>query len=83
VIPLGNEMILLVEDDDILCHATKVSLESFGYTVVTAGSSADAIHLLQTGERKSDLLLTDVVMPVDAQIYWRHFFADMPRFCMC
>lgn len=43
VIPLGNEKILLVADDEILCHVTKVSLESFGYTVVPAGSEISSI----------------------------------------
>jgi signal transduction histidine kinase len=62
-VPRGSETILLVEDDDILCRATKAMLEALGYAVTAATSPAEALELLETKEATFDLILTDVVMP--------------------
>ena len=42
---------------------TRVLLEKAGYTVLEAQNVEDAIRFAENGERKIDLLLTDVVMP--------------------
>ena len=59
----GIETILVVEDEESLLEIAKESLESFGYTVLTASSGPDALKLVSANEGTIDLMLTDVVMP--------------------
>lgn len=57
----GRERILMVEDDDLVRAQVGGDLQGLGYRVVTARSGAEAIALLEAGQR-FDLLFTDVVM---------------------
>ncbi len=57
----GRERILLVEDDDLLRMQVGGELQNLGYRVVSARSGAEALQMLNEGER-FDLLFTDVVM---------------------
>ena len=59
----GHETILLVEDEPALLKMATIVLESQGYTVLVAGSPAEAIRLACEHDGRIDLLLTDVVMP--------------------
>ena len=59
----GHETVLLVEDESAVLRLSKIVLERFGYTVLTAGTPSEAIHLFQTHEGGVHLLVTDVVMP--------------------
>jgi PAS domain S-box-containing protein len=59
----GHETVLLVEDESAVLRLSKIVLERFGYTVLTAGTPSEAIHLFQTHEGRVHLLVTDVVMP--------------------
>jgi CheY-like chemotaxis protein len=60
---LGDETILLVEDETVVRHLVAEILESNGYTVLQAGDGPSALELLRRHPGKLDLLLTDVVMP--------------------
>jgi CheY-like chemotaxis protein len=57
-----SERLLLVEDDESLLHVTTEILTDFGYQVVSARNSTEAIRILEKG-RNFDLMLSDVVMP--------------------
>jgi two-component system cell cycle sensor histidine kinase/response regulator CckA len=59
----GHETVLLVEDESAVLRLSKIVLERFGYTVLTAGTPSEAIQLFQTHEGRVHLLVTDVVMP--------------------
>jgi CheY-like chemotaxis protein len=59
----GHETVLLVEDESAVLRLSKIVLERFGYTVLTAGTPSEAIHLFQTHGGRVHLLVTDVVMP--------------------
>jgi len=59
----GNETVLLVEDDELLRKALQRALSAAGYTVLCAGTMADAMALfVEVGDRL-DLVLSDVVLP--------------------
>ena len=60
----GDETILFVEDDAVLRPLVAAAMVSFGYTVLEASGGDDALALSErNGERRIDLLLTDVGMP--------------------
>ncbi len=58
----GPARILLVDDEADVRGLTRRRLEAEGFTVIEAGSGAEALALLGDGG-EVDLLLTDVVMP--------------------
>jgi two-component system, cell cycle sensor histidine kinase and response regulator CckA len=59
----GGETVLLVEDEIPVRTVTAQLLETLGYRVLQAGSAEEALLLVQGGQEKIDLLMTDVVMP--------------------
>jgi PAS domain S-box-containing protein len=59
----GSETILLVEDEDVVRELTREMLERYGYTVLSASDSDEALAVCGDHEAPIDLLLTDVVMP--------------------
>jgi CheY-like chemotaxis protein len=61
--PQGSATVLLVEDNDLVRGSTRHLLMRQGYTVIEAGSGAEAVRAAESEERPIHLLLTDVVMP--------------------
>ncbi len=59
----GSESVLVAEDDVMVRQLIADSLEPLGYRVSLAGSYAEALNLMQTGNPGFDILLTDVIMP--------------------
>jgi two-component system cell cycle sensor histidine kinase/response regulator CckA len=59
----GTGVILVVEDEDAVRAVAVRALRRSGYTVLEAGSGAEAIALMESHEGPFDLLLSDVVMP--------------------
>ncbi|HEX2999248.1 MAG TPA: ATP-binding protein, partial [Armatimonadota bacterium] len=59
----GGETILLVEDEPSVQEAVQEILKAYGYTVLVAGSGAEAIRVSAEFSGTIHLLLTDVVMP--------------------
>jgi PAS domain S-box-containing protein len=60
---LGNETILLVEDEPAVRELTRMVLSGRGYSVIEALNSQEAERLAGTYGAEIHLLLTDVVMP--------------------
>jgi PAS domain S-box-containing protein len=58
----GHEVILVVEDDAAVRHATVDMLGELGYRVQHASDAASAWHMIEGG-LVCDLVFTDVVMP--------------------
>ena len=58
----SGQTILAVEDDERVRKLTVTRLTQLGYTVLSAGSGAEAIDILAAGQ-PVDLLFSDVVMP--------------------
>lgn len=61
----GNgECILLVDDEAGFRDITKVTLEKYGYRVITACDGSEGMTLFMRHRQEIQLVLTDIVMPV-------------------
>lgn len=58
----GDEIILVVDDEEALREIAVMYLEGLGYQTLSATNSSEALELLR-GPEKISLLLSDVVMP--------------------
>jgi PAS domain S-box-containing protein len=69
----GTETVLLVEDEPQVRIVVERMLSSLGYDVMSAGSAAEALSVLDGSTRQPDLLLSDVVMrgPSGRELYER------------
>jgi DNA-binding NtrC family response regulator len=61
--PEGSATVLLVEDNDLVRTSARLRLMRQAYTVIGAGSAAEAMRAAEGDRRPIHLLLTDVVMP--------------------
>ncbi len=59
----GAGTVLLVEDEDPVRLFSARALRNKGYRVVEATSGEGALDIINAGEEKVDLMITDVVMP--------------------
>lgn len=58
-----GERILVVEDESAVLNLARRMLQKAGYEVLTAGTPAEALRVVDQHGGAIDLLLTDVVMP--------------------
>jgi PAS domain S-box-containing protein len=61
-LPHGTETVLVVEDDPFVRSYSIKSVESLGYSVISAVDGNDALQKLRA-ENPVDILFTDIVMP--------------------
>ncbi len=59
----GNEILLLVDDDEITLSTGKKQLEKAGYTVITATDGEKALKIYSAQKDAVDLILLDLMMP--------------------
>jgi PAS domain S-box-containing protein len=59
----GTETILIVEDDDAVRKLASISLQMYGYNIVTAKDGDEALTRMEKYSKDIHLLLTDVIMP--------------------
>ncbi len=59
----GSETILLLEDDKDIIDFAATALSNMGYKVCKAGNGRQALELIESGECKFDLIITDLIMP--------------------
>jgi two-component system, cell cycle sensor histidine kinase and response regulator CckA len=60
----GNgELILVVDDEEYILEATKDTLESTGYRVLTAKDGTEALSIFAQNKEDVRLVLTDIMMP--------------------
>jgi CheY-like chemotaxis protein len=61
-LPLGSELILVVEDDQLVREFASTQLRSLGYRVIEAADGREALEILHA-RKGIALLFTDIVMP--------------------
>ncbi len=59
----GSQTILMVDDEDLMLTMGQTVLTSFGYKVLTANSGQKALDIITKGDKKVELVITDLVMP--------------------
>ncbi|MDZ7793180.1 MAG: PAS domain S-box protein [Spirochaetia bacterium] len=59
----GEEVILLVEDEDMVRSSLGLTLREWGYSVLEAEDAETGWELFQRRSSEIDLLITDIVMP--------------------
>lgn len=59
----GSETILIVEDDPRLLELSQLMLQRKGYTILAAGTPAEALKLADSCSVEIKLLISDVIMP--------------------
>ena len=76
---MGNETILLVEDEPMILEMATSMLESLGYTVLPASGPDEAIRLAGEQNGAIHLLMTDVVMPaMNGRLLANRLCAQLP-----
>jgi len=59
----GNELILVVDDEDTLRELVKDVLETYGYRVMLAGNGEEALQVYRKHKEEIALVILDMVMP--------------------
>jgi PAS domain S-box-containing protein len=63
-VPHGKgELVLLVDDEQAIRKITKLTLENYGYRVMTAGDGTEALALFLQHRSDINVVLTDMMMP--------------------
>jgi DNA-binding NtrC family response regulator len=59
----GNELILVVDDEEVVRRLTKDALESYGYNVLLAKDGCEAIEVFKKYDANIGLVIIDMIMP--------------------
>jgi PAS domain S-box-containing protein len=59
----GNELILLIDDEDMILDVGRGILEKLGYKVLTACSGQEALDVFRSQNERIDLVILDMIMP--------------------
>ncbi|MGD9210222.1 MAG: DUF3365 domain-containing protein [Desulfobacteraceae bacterium] len=63
LLPVGNEHILLVDDEKSILKIERVILQRLGYQVTISNSSTEALAIFKAQPDAFDLVITDMTMP--------------------
>ena len=59
----GDEIILLVDDEECVIDANRLLLERLGYRVLTAKSGSEAIKIFESSPENVQMVILDMIMP--------------------
>jgi PAS domain S-box-containing protein len=63
-LPVGEGQLVLVADDEAaILDMTKMTLEAYGYRVLTAGDGTEAISVYANHKGEIEVVITDMMMP--------------------
>jgi PAS domain S-box-containing protein len=62
-VPIGEETVLLVDDEKTIRDMVALALKRFGYRVLQARNGEEALQVWKDHEQEIDLLFTDMKMP--------------------
>lgn len=59
----GNEVVLLVDDEEMIIEVGQEILEEMGYQVFLARNGKEAVNVYQENKDKIDMVILDMIMP--------------------
>lgn len=63
-VPRGHgELILIIDDEAVICKITKTTLETYGYRAITASDGTEGMALYGQHKDEIKVVLTDMMMP--------------------
>ncbi len=62
-IVMGNETVLLVDDENMVIEGCREMLTKMGYNVTIARNGKDAIEIYKENQDKIDMVIIDMIMP--------------------
>lgn len=64
-LPYGRgELVLVVDDEQVIREFAQITLESYGYRILTAANGAEAVSLYKTHQSEIAIVLMDMSMPL-------------------
>lgn len=79
-LPLGSELILLVDNESAICTMGRRLLEAGGYKVITAQSGEEALRIYRDHGDEVNLVILDLIMqPMSGQEVARELLKINPR----
>ncbi|MBN1290767.1 MAG: response regulator [Candidatus Latescibacteria bacterium] len=76
----GNEMILLIEDEDSVREAVTKTLQFYGYNVLSAVDGEEGLFKFKAKEDAIDLVLLDLTMPkISGEIVFQRILEIRPN----
>ena len=77
---MQNELILVVDDEPLLCDVTRRMLMSVGFDVLTATSVSDGLRLVDQPGRQVRVIILDVGLPgIAGERALKLFTAQAPK----
>ncbi len=58
-----TDTVLVVDDDEFICHVAKIMLERMGFKVLVARNGREAVKLFQKYHKDIIVVLLDIAMP--------------------
>jgi two-component system cell cycle sensor histidine kinase/response regulator CckA len=59
----GNEIVLLVDDEEIVIGVGSQMLQRLGYSVLTATSGSEAVDVYRNNQNRISIVILDMIMP--------------------
>ncbi|MBC7980758.1 MAG: PAS domain-containing protein [Armatimonadetes bacterium] len=80
-LPCGNgETVLIIDDEPAILEMTRLSLEKFGYQVITASNGPEAVEIYRMNSALISVIITDMMMPqLDGQATIKALFEINPN----
>lgn len=75
---IGNETVLVVEDDPAIRHLTETTLGELGYKVVLANDGMHAVERFKENRETVDIIIMDIVMPKKSGI---EAYTEIKKIC--
>jgi signal transduction histidine kinase/CheY-like chemotaxis protein len=60
----GEGLVLVVDDEDVVRRTARLTLDEFGYAVLTAADGAEAVEVFRKYGKRIGLVVLDLTMPV-------------------
>ncbi len=76
----GDETVLFIDDEEMICHLNQTVLSELGYTVLAAADGVEGLEIYYRNRDRIDLIVIDFSMPgLSGGEVLQRIFADNPQ----